>query len=45
VQEIFGSAFAAQPPPKADRGVQASWLGAVDGLLKDAPASRVRWRW
>jgi phasin family protein len=41
VQEIFGSAFAAQRAA-ADTLIaefQASWLGAVDGLLKDAPGS------
>lgn len=41
VQEIFGSAFAAQRAAAEAQIAEfkASWLGAVDGLLKDAPGS------
>lgn len=41
VQEIFGNAFAAQRAAAEAQiaEFQASWLGTVNGLLKDAPGS------
>lgn len=41
VQEIFGNAFAAQRAAAEAQiaEFQSSWLGTVNGLLKDAPSS------